>query len=256
MPTILAIANQKGGVGKTTTAINLAASLAHQGEPVLLLDGDPQGNASSGMGVRLKPPAPTLYQFLTQGGPPPVHQPRTGLPLWLLPANAQLAAAEWELLSASQPETRLFQQIQGLLSAYTWVILDCPPSLGLLTVNMLTTANAVLIPLQCEYFAMEGLSLLLETVRKIKLRWNPPLRIAGILLTMFDRRNNLSHQVANEIRQHLGSRVFQTVIPRNVRLSEAPSHGQPVITYDRACPGTQAYLQLAEELLSRGNGHV
>ena len=254
MPRVIAVANQKGGVGKTTTAVNLAASLAEAGERVLLVDCDPQGNATSSVGVRLKPNEASVYHFLMQDGtPPPVHRPLTpALEIDLLPSNATLAAAEWEFFTRPQPELLLQQRLAPLIENYSFVLLDAPPSLGFLTVNCLSAARSVLIPLQCEYFAMEGLSMLLETIRKIRLRFNPHLAIEGIVLTMFDRRNNLAHQVANEINSHLQFKVFKTFIPRNVRLSESPSYGLPAILYDQNCAGTKAYLALAQEILAQG----
>jgi chromosome partitioning protein len=254
MSRVIAIANQKGGVGKTTTAINLAASLSHLGKKVLLIDCDPQGNASSGLGVRIAPKAPSFHTFLMDpASPDPVAHPLTPkLDMAIIPSHSGLAAAEIELLSYDHAETLLLRRLAGLKDQYAFVILDCPPSLGLITVNSLTAAQGVVIPLQCEYYAMEGLTLLLDTIRKIRLRYNPFLAVEGIVLTMFDRRNNLSHQVANEIRNHLGYRVFDTVIPRNVRLSESPSYGLPVLLYDAGCAGAKTYLQLSRELLVGG----
>lgn len=253
MPKVIAIANQKGGVGKTTTAVNLAASLSRKGKEVLLVDCDPQGNASSGLGIRLNHHSPSFYSFLLQdSAPDPIQQPLAPkLPLAVLPSNTRLASAEWDLLACDQSELLLARRLAPLRDRYSYILLDCPPSLGLLTVNGLSAADAVLIPLQCEYYAMEGLTFLLETIRKIKLRFNPQLSIEGILLTMFDRRNNLSHQVASEIQRHLQFRVFRTLIPRNVRLSESPSHGLPAVLYEPQCIGARAYLDLADEILTQ-----
>ena len=254
MPKIIAVANQKGGVGKTTTAVNLAASLAKNGRSTLIVDCDPQGNASSGLGVRPAPKTPSLYTFLMEEPyTAPIHHPLAPkLDLAVIPSNSDLATAEWELFNAEKSELVLKSRLKSIGERYEYVILDCPPSLGLLTINSLIAAQTVLIPLQCEYYAMEGLTLLLETIRKIKLRFNPGLSIEGILLTMFDRRNNLAHQVANEIRGHLQFRVFKTFVPRNVRLSESPSYGLPAVLYDAHCTGTKAYLNLADEILNNG----
>jgi chromosome partitioning protein len=252
MRSVIAVANQKGGVGKTTTAVNLAASLSQRGERVLLIDCDPQGNASSGLGVRLQPKDPSFLTFLLdETAPPPIQSPLAPrLDVDVLPSDSTLAAAELRLLSYDQGEFLLRHRLNGLRQRYDRVLLDCPPSLGLLTVNSLTACDSVLIPLQCEYYALEGLTLLLETIRRIKLRLNPHLTIEGILLTMFDRRNNLSHQVVKEIRGHLQFRVFSTMIPRNVRLSESPSHGLPALLYDPHCAGSRTYLELADEIIS------
>lgn len=254
MTRIIAVANQKGGVGKTTTAVNLAACLSLKGRKVLLVDCDPQGNASSGLGLRLEPKASSFYSFLTSDtASPPIVKPLfPHLDLDVLPSNSDLASAELELCTQPQAEHVLLRRLSDLRHDYSFIILDCPPSLGLLTVNGLAAAHGVLIPLQCEYYAMEGLSYLLETIRKIKLRINPHIGIEGILLTMFDRRNNLSHQVVTEIRSHLQFRVFKTLIPRNVRLSESPSHGLPAILYDPQCAGAKAYSELADELSTNG----
>jgi chromosome partitioning protein len=252
MSKVIAIANQKGGVGKTTTAVNLAASLSQKGERVLLIDCDPQGNASSGLGVRLAPKAPSFLSFLLDDtSPTGIQRPLAPrLDVDVLPSDSTLAAAELRLLSYDQGERLLRNRLNGLRDLYAYILLDCPPSLGLLTVNGLSACDSVLIPLQCEYYALEGLTLLLETIRRIKLRLNPHLTIEGILLTMFDRRNNLSHQVVKEIRSHLNFRVFNAVIPRNVRLSESPSHGLPAILYDPQCVGSRTYLELADEIIA------
>ena len=252
MSRVVCIANQKGGVGKTTTAINLSASLAIAGRRVLLVDLDPQANATSGLGVRDLDDRPSTYDLLM--GERPASEVITQTcqaGLDILPAQRDLVGAEVELVQTIAREQRLADGLLPVRDQYDIVIVDCPPSLGLLTINGLTAADGVLIPLQCEYYALEGLSALMETFRLIRERLNPALAIEGILLTMFDTRNSLSHQVAEEVRQHFPNDVFTTVIPRNVRLSESPSYGVPVAHYDSTSKGAQAYLDLAEELMPR-----
>ncbi len=251
MTRIYSLANQKGGVGKTTTAINLAASLAAAEKKVLLFDADPQANASSGMGIRPAPGEPTSYEVL-QGATAVQDAARdTALPcLRLVPASRDLSGAEVELVGADRREFRLRQAFSRLGSGYDYIFIDCPPSLGLLTINALVASDAVIIPLQCEYYALEGLSQLLHTIRTVKRGLNPRLDVEGILLTMFDTRNNLSHQVAQEVKRHFKDKVFHAVIPRNVRLSEAPSHGKPALLYDVRSAGAQGYLDMAREMLA------
>jgi len=252
---ILAIANQKGGVGKTTTAINLAAALAAAGEKVLLIDLDPQGNASTGLGIAMDLRGDGSYRLLLEDAPlADVVRPTDISNLFIIPASPDLAGAEIELVSAERREFRLRTALSTLRQPsppYSVVLIDCPPSLGLLTLNSLVAADGVLVPLQCEFFALEGISQIIRTIDLVKRSLNPALSLRGIVLTMHDRRNNLSDLVAADARGFFGSAVYDTMIPRNIRVSEAPSHGKPVLTYDPRSPGAVAYTSLATEFLSR-----
>jgi chromosome partitioning protein len=253
MARIICIANQKGGVGKTTTAVNLSASIAAAEKKVLLIDIDPQGNSTSGMGFNKEGANGTIYHVLLRGSGLKEIIQKTDLAfLDVVISNTDLIGAEVELIQEKDRERKLDRLIKEVASDYDYIFIDCPPSLGLLTINSLTAAHSVIIPLQCEYYALEGLGQLLKTIRLIKQSLNPKLEIEGILLTMFDSRNNLSHQVADEVKKHFKDKVFHTIIPRNIRLSEAPSHGKPVLLYDIHSKGAETYLNLAREIMTNG----
>lgn len=254
-PRILVVANQKGGVGKTTTAINLGTALAAVGEQALVIDLDPQGNASTGLGIARADRKVSAYDVLMGQVPLAEAIVPTRIPgLYILPATVDLSGAELELYTERDRNYRLKTALEEFAATdqqISYVLIDCPPALSLLTVNAMAAAHAVVVPLQCEFFALEGLSMLLKTIERVRSGLNPTLEIQGIILTMFDKRNNLSDQVASDVRAHLGDKVYQTVIPRNVRISEAPSHGLPALVYDLRCPGSQAYIRLASELIQR-----
>jgi len=258
-PRVLSVANQKGGVGKTTTAINLGTGLAAVGEKVLIIDLDPQGNASTGFGIARSDREVSTYEIIIDEAPLASAIQPTKIPnLSIVPSTVDLAGAELELINVPRRSFRLrdslaayFENVPPGAEAFDYVLIDCPPSLNLLTVNAMTASNAVLVPLQCEFFALEGLSQLLRTIELVKSSLNPDLEIQGVVLTMFDRRNNLSDQVAKDVREFMGDKVYNTVIPRNVRVSEAPSHGQPALVYDHRCAGSKAYMRLASELIQR-----
>ena len=256
-PRVLGIANQKGGVGKTTTAINLGTALAAIGEHVLIVDLDPQGNASTGLGIERKSRRTSTYDILTGAAPMRDAVLPTSVPqLYIAPSTLDLSGLELEIGQQRDRAFRLRNALRQLNTGartydFTYVLVDCPPSLNLLTVNAMAAADSILVPLQCEFFALEGLSQLLKTVEQVKTTLNPTLSIHGIVLTMYDSRNNLSNQVVADVRQFMGNKVYETIIPRNVRISEAPSYGKPVLVYDLKCVGSEAYLRLATEIIQR-----
>ncbi len=254
---VIAIANQKGGVGKTTTAVNLATALAACGQRILLIDLDPQGNASTGLGIPHHRRSTGSYHVLLGDTPVPEATVPTAIPgLAVVPSSMDLAGAELELVDIEHREFRLRDALAANRDDFDHILIDCPPSLGLLTLNALVAADAILVPLQCEFYALEGLSHLVRIVERIQKNLNPRLQIQGVVLTMFDKRNNLSGQVAADVREFFGGKVYETIIPRNVRVSEAPSHGKPVLLYDMDCPGAQAYIHLAGEVIRREREHA
>jgi chromosome partitioning protein len=259
VPRVLVVANQKGGVGKTTTAINLATAMAACDMKVLVVDLDPQGNASTGLGIPRTGRDTDSYAVLSGTASMAEATEETTVPgLWIVPSSVHLSGAEIELVNTDDREYRLreamVRHLEGEGARYDYILIDCPPSLGLLTLNAFVASDAVLVPLQCEFYALEGLSMLLRTVERVRKAFNPGLDIQGVVLTMYDGRNNLSEQVAADVREHLGEKVYQTVIPRNVRVSEAPSHGLPVLVYDLRCAGSRAYVHLASEVIKRERG--
>jgi chromosome partitioning protein len=252
---IITVANQKGGVGKTTTAINLATALAAIGEKVLIVDLDPQGNASTGLGIDRKDRDLSSYDVMVGNASIVRAAIPTAVPeLWIVPSTLDLLGVEMEIAGSPDRALRLRKALRGPVAMsgdFNYILIDCPPSLNLLTINSMAAADSVLVPLQCEFFALEGLSQLLETIAEVRATINPALEIQGIVLTMYDGRNNLANQVVDDVREHMGEKVYQTIIPRNVRVSEAPSYGKPAILYDLKCTGSQAYLQLASEVIRR-----
>jgi len=252
MTHILAIANQKGGVGKTTTAVNLSTALSAVGKSVLLIDLDPQGNASTGLGIYENQRDFSSYDLLIEGDSLENISRETDVPgLYIVPASQDLYGAELELSQMKDREYRLKKALEKSSLKFDYIILDCPPALGLLTLNSLTAATEIFVPLQCEFYALEGLSQLVKTIQRVKTKFNPSLKLNGIVLTMYDRRSCLSSQVAEDVKEHFGDMVYSTVIPRNIRVSEAPSHGRPVLLYDMNCAGSKAYMHLASEMLKR-----
>ena len=256
-PRIIAVANQKGGVGKTTTAINLATALAACGKRVLLVDLDPQGNASTGLGVERGDRRTGAYEMLIDQVPIAEATRPTNVPnMWIVPTSPDLAGAEIELIDLERREFRLRDALAKKPLSYDFILIDCPPSLTLLTLNAMVAADCVLVPLQCEFYALEGLSQLIKTIERVKHKLNPVLEVQGVVLTMFDKRSSLNEQVASDVRQHFGDKVYDTAIPRNVRIAEAPSYGLPALLYDIRCAGSQAYILLASEVLKREHGRI
>ena len=256
-PRIIAVANQKGGVGKTTTAINLATALAACGKRVLIVDLDPQGNASTGLGVERGDRKTGAYEVLIDSvGIQEATKPTNVPNMWIVPTTPDLAGAEIELIDLTRREFRLRDALAKTTLSYDFILIDCPPSLTLLTLNAMVAADCVLVPLQCEFYALEGLSQLMKTIERVKQKLNPVLEIQGVVLTMFDKRSSLNEQVASDVRQHFGDKVYDTAIPRNVRIAEAPSYGLPALLYDIRCAGSQAYILLASEVLKREQGRI
>ena len=253
MAKIIAIANQKGGVGKTTTTVNLSAGLAEHGNKVLLVDCDPQGNATSGLGINKSTIQKTIYDILINNTEAKYALQMTNYGVTVLPSNINLAGAEVELVAAIARESKLRNALEPLRNDYDYILIDCPPSLGLLTINSLAAANSIIIPIQCEFYALEGVTQLMNTIELVKSSLNPLLAIEGVVMTMYDSRTRLSQQVVEEVKKNFGYLVYDTLIPRSVRLSEAPSYGMPIIAYDRKSKSAEVYLKLAEEVLDRGN---
>lgn len=252
MAKVIAVLNQKGGVGKTTSAVNLAAAVGKKGSRVLLIDIDPQGNATSGLGVNKRELEKSSYDVIINGTPAKDVIHKTDFDnLWLLPANMNLAGADLELVDMEKRESKLKNAVALIKADYDFIFMDCPPSLGLITLNALCAADSVLVPIQCEYYALEGLSQLIATIRQVKRRYNPMIEIEGVLLTMFDGRLNLTHQVVDQLKEYFPKKVYSTPIPRNVKLSEAPSFGQPIMYYDKRSKGAEAYMDVADEFLRK-----